>query len=369
MPMMQNLRVLLLILALAASAHAADPVARDILLPPTPVNPRNSEGAFVTLKDGRILLIYTRFTGGRADHAAAELCSRVSADGGRTWSEKDELVVPRGDAGMNVMSVSLLRLKAGRIALLYLVKNSNDDCRPHIRFSDDEARTWTAAEPLIDDPGYYVVNNDRLVQLSTGRLVAPAAKHDRKTDKPGFYRGVSMCFLSDDDGLTWRLSESKLQAPADSRSGLQEPLVVELTDERLMMLCRTDLGSQFRSYSGDAGHTWTPAEPTGIASPLSPATLKRIPRTGHLLMIWNDHRNVDATLKGKRTPLSAAISRDDGKTWGPGRTLESDPKGWYCYTALHFTTVDRVLLAHCTGQVQLATTQVTSFPIDWLYRD
>src|SRR5688500_4899862 len=96
---------LLVVLLSAMHVFAAGPVSRNVLLPPTQGNPRNSEGAFVTLKDGRILLVYTRFTGGRADHAAAELASRVSADNGRTWSDKDEVVVPRGDAGMNVMSV------------------------------------------------------------------------------------------------------------------------------------------------------------------------------------------------------------------------------------------------------------------------
>ena len=47
-----------------------------------------------------------------------------------------------------------------------------------------------------------------------------------------------------------------------------------------MMLSRTDLGSQYRSYSADGGETWTPAEPTGIKSPLSPASIERIPSTG-----------------------------------------------------------------------------------------
>src|SRR6187399_2326094 len=95
-------------------ASAADPdgVTRLGLLPPGPGNPRNSEGAFVTLKDGRILFVYTHFTGGRLDHAAAHLVSRVSTDGGLTWSDKDELVLPN-EGTLNVMSVTMLRLADG----------------------------------------------------------------------------------------------------------------------------------------------------------------------------------------------------------------------------------------------------------------
>ncbi len=46
--------------------------------------------------------------------------------------------------------------------------------------------------------------------------------------------------------------------------------MVELKDKRLMMLARTDQGSQFRSYSDDGGDTWSDAVATDIVSPLSP---------------------------------------------------------------------------------------------------
>ena len=61
-------------------------------LPPRPGNPRNSEGAFLRLKDGRILFVYTHFTGGGGDHSAAHLAGaffrrrRQDLDGPRTRS-------------------------------------------------------------------------------------------------------------------------------------------------------------------------------------------------------------------------------------------------------------------------------------------
>ena len=72
-------------------------------LNPSPENPRNSEGDFITLKDGRILFIYTHFTEGSGDHAGAYLASRVSSDRGESWSQDDVTVVPN-EGGMNVMS-------------------------------------------------------------------------------------------------------------------------------------------------------------------------------------------------------------------------------------------------------------------------
>lgn len=123
--------------------------------------------------------------------------------------------------------------------------------------------------------------------------------------------------------------------------------------------------------SKDGGDTWKPLAPSDILSPCSPASLERIPKTGDLLMVWNNHRSIPASLKGKRTPLSVAISRDDGRTWEKTRPLEDHAEGWYCYTAIEFTG-DHVLLGHCAGLTSLinglAHTQITRFGLGWLYR-
>ena len=65
-------------------------------------NPRNSEGAFVELKDGRILFAYTRYKGASwADAATADIVGRISTDGGRTWERMTmvELITPTNSAG------------------------------------------------------------------------------------------------------------------------------------------------------------------------------------------------------------------------------------------------------------------------------
>ncbi|HEX8916261.1 MAG TPA: sialidase family protein [Humisphaera sp.] len=366
-------QILLALLPLAA--HAADlppGVTQPLALDPGPGNPRNSEGDFVRLKSGRVLFVYTHFTSGTADHAAAVLASRFSDDGGKTWSATDEVVVKQLGK-QNVMSVSLLRLVDGRIAMFYLVKNSSADCRPFVQFSADEAKTWTEPKPCMPDPVYLVLNNNRVVQLTKGkpgRIVLPVARHDFTKKDP--YRAVALCYYSDDGGATFTKGTGELEAPPEGRSGLQEPLVVELKDGSLTMLCRTDRGSQFRSTSADGGVTWTPAEPTDIKSPLSPASVARIPKTGDLLMVWNDHSAINPKLKGKRTPLTVAVSKDEGKTWTNRKTLYAEPTGWYCYTAIAFVD-DRVLLGHVCGTYTggatgLARSAVTAFDVDWLYK-
>jgi sialidase-1 len=345
---------------------------------PTALYPRNTEGAFLALRDGRILFAYSRFTGGGQDNDAAEIAARITADDGQTWSP-DFLLLPRGDA-MNVMSVSLLRCQDGRIALFYVRKNSPSDSRPYVTYSSDEARTWSQARPCISRPGYYVLNNDRVIRLASGRLVMPVALHSAPSG--GFTeRGRAMAYLSDDDGRQWHRSRNELQGPANSRAGLQEPGVVELRGGTLLMWMRTLMGVQYVSTSHDGGDSWSPARPSGIVSPLSPASIKRIPSTGDLLLVWNDHSRVDASLRavedrnhvsgGRRTPLTAAISRDEGKSWILRHDIEDDRDGWYCYTAIYFQH-GRVLLGFASGGhglPLLSKLDLVSFPLADLYQD
>src|SRR5690606_284512 len=148
-------------------------------LNPSENNPRNSEGDFVTLKDGTVMFVYSKYVGeSSSDHAPASLAARYSTDGGVTWTSEDQIIVPK-EGGMNVMSVTLLRLQDGDIALFYLRKNSTEDCIPMLRIAKDEAKTWSEAIPCITDKeGYFVLNNARVIQLQDGRLMMAVALHN-----------------------------------------------------------------------------------------------------------------------------------------------------------------------------------------------
>ena len=101
--------------------------------------------------------------------------------------------------------------------------------------------------------------------------------------------------------------------------------------------------------------------------PALASLIKRLPSTGDLLLVWNDHAQIPANLRDRRVPLSTAISKDDGKTWQHVKALEGNPLGWYCYIALH--PVDNaVLLGYC-AMSGLAHSRITRVPVAWLYTD
>ncbi len=362
----------------AVLSFAADSVRADDSLPgeitlnvePTKELPRNSEGAFATLASGRVIFCYTQFYGGAADESPARIVRIHSDDQGRTWSAPVTVVENVG--GNNVMSVSLLRLASGKLAMFYLLKNSWIDCRPHLRISADEGETWSEAKRILDAPGYFVMNNDRVIQTAKGRLMAPLAFHrsrgsDPHSSKSFDARAIDLWIYSDDEGSTWTESASWWAIPVRSGSGLQEPGVVELEDGSLFSWCRTDQGAQYGFRSTDGGKTWSAPEPTEMKSPNGPASIKRLPDSGDLLAVYNDHSGLFPFPAGKRNPFVAAVSTDGGKTWPRRKLVESDPDGLYHYTAIHFVG-DAVLLGYCAGDSKVGALnrlRIRRIPLEW----
>ncbi|MDB6137587.1 MAG: exo-alpha-sialidase [Verrucomicrobiaceae bacterium] len=340
-------------------------------LEPTKEHPRNSEGSFATLASGRIIFCYSEFYGGAADESPARIVRIHSDDEGRTWSPP--VVIIENTGGNNVMSVSLLTLASGRLAMFYCVKNSWLDCRPHMQVSSDDGATWTQPRLILDAPGYFVMNNDRVIQTSKGRLVIPLAFHrsrgsDPKSSKSWDARAIAMWIYSDDEGSTWQESASWWAMPVRSASGLQEPGVVELADGSLFSWCRTDQGAQYGFNSTDAGRTFTPPTPTQMISPNGPASIKRLPGGGDLLAIYNDHSGMFPFPARKRNPYVAAISSDGGKTFPVRKLIESDPDGIFHYTAIHFIR-NAMLLGYCAGDSKVGALnrlRIRRIGLDWL---
>ncbi len=353
------------------SAISQDQSLREIVLqiPPGDNNPRNSEGDFITLKDGRILFVYSYFYGNIGhDFGTARLVGRYSSDKGKTWTKEDITIIPN-EGSVNIMSVTLLRLKNGNIALFYCCKNSDADCIPMMRISKDEAKTWS--DPVIcitDKKGYFVLNNDRVIQLKNGRLLLPVALHKDPEKNVWNDRGKIFVYYSDDNGFTWSCSK-EVANPVGIIS--QEPGVIELKDGTIMMFIRASGGFQQLSYSKDEGETWSSMTASNICSPRSPASIARIPATKDLLMAWNNNDGSNARTKEQRTPLTIAISKDEGKTWENITNIETDPDGCYCYTAIHFTKKD-VLLSYSAGsqskRTHLAITNVSLLHQKDLYK-
>ena len=300
--------------------------------------PRNGEGAFARLRDGRILYAFSEYygtSGGDADPARiAAVCSH---DEGETWGERRILLEP--DPGdRNIGSVSFLRMENGDLGMFFLRK-TGEDCRLNLVRSADEGETWSTALPCFG-PGYYVTNNDRVVKLESGRILIPANRHP----VPSCSRSVQGFFASDDDGHSWFKLNPELSHPfPESSTGLQEGGIYQFPDGRIWNYARTRSGSQFMSYSRDDGLSWTAPRGSEIfTGPDSPMLVKDAgPFT---LAVFNPkpryfgRKDLETAENDKdlwaRTPLVCLVSLDRGATFPEGFLLEGDPENAYCYPAL-----------------------------------
>lgn len=353
----------------AVPGPAAGAVIESFIARATPEHPRHTEGDLLVLRDGTLLAAWTEFADGARDDAPARIVAARSADGGRTWGER--AVIQENTGRANVMSVSLLRSRTGDVLFFYLRKNSSTDLKAYVRRSTDDAATWGPPVRVTPEEGYHVMNNARVIQLRSGRLLAPVATTQRVGTKQDDFRTV--VHLSDDDGRTWRRGRTWLTAP---KRGAMEPGLIELRDGRVMQIIRTQTGFIWRSFSSDGGETWTDASPWNIEAPEAPSTLAAVPETGDWLLVWNPHvawANPERTVLGAnhggpRTPLAAKLSRDEGETWSAPRNLEADPACTYAYTSVTFHE-GRALLTyyHFPQGGKRLSLKFRSVPIGWFH--
>ena len=107
-------------------------------------NPRNSEGAFFTLKNGDILFAYSKFKGkSNADFASADICLLRSKDNGRSFGEEKTIMTCESEKAVNIMSLSFLEMKNGDVGLFYLVRQTYTHMRMYLRRSADGGENWS----------------------------------------------------------------------------------------------------------------------------------------------------------------------------------------------------------------------------------
>jgi sialidase-1 len=368
-PALAALLIVLLLVTLGITPAASTPeIIESFIATASPSNPRQSEGDVLPLRDGTLLAAWSDFYGGAEDNAAARVSAAKSKDGGRTWGQRFTLQENTGKA--NVMSVSLLRSRTGDVLFFYLQKNSLTDLKLFVRRSTDDTKTWGDPVLITPEDGYHVMNNARVIQLESGRLLAPVSSTKQVWTRNDDFR--TCVYFSDDDALTWKRGQTMLTAP---KRGAMEPGLIELRDGRVLQIIRTQTGYIWHAYSSDGGDTWTDARPWSIEAPEAPSTLVRVPNSGDWLLVWNpnvawgnpEKTVVGANHGGPRTPLVATLSSDEGRTWSKPKSIESDPSVTYAYTSA--TLHDgRVLLSyyHFPNRGKQLSLKFKSLPLEWL---
>ena len=238
-------------------------------------------------RSGRIYVIWNQNhgLGGRIFFHTGTMSGRYSDDGGATWSEPQDIPMPRSP------------------------------------FDDPEAKIppqWIVWQiPMRDLKGGYIVGYSHWFHKSAARYPESrtCAEQDAVVE---FMRFVNI----DDDpkpqDLTVRYSawgENALRVPQRKDPLLsiaQEPSLVRLPDERLFCVMRTDSGYIWYSLSDDDGETWCNPRPLlrkdhgrPILQPVSCCPIYRLADGRYLLLHHNNPGKVG--------------SADPRATWDPRR--------------------------------------------------
>ena len=352
-----------------------------MLRPASELNPKNSEGSAIVLKDGSILLLWTEFldvdlmpekdrppfsplrhslrTEPNNDDGYARISGMISKDGGKTWLAPRVYVDDR-DARVNTMSPALARLPDGRLMVAYSWrsggnhKDNDGPCARRVRFSSDEGTTWTEPVRVTPDDGtYHTGCHDRAWVLPSGRILVQCHMNTRVSGGPYIDHKFVYIAFSDDAGKTWKHSNRLTESAG---RGLNEACVAPRADGSLTMVLRSSRGNSYVCESRDSGLSWSEPSPSGIVTPDAPTYLTRIPGSDHLLMIWNCNFNIGSSKALRlpaskdqparvtnvashaisRCPLLCAVSRDGGRTWGLPKVLENDLNFEWAYPGVLF---------------------------------
>ena len=307
-------------------------------------DPQFRSSALVALDDGRVL----QTSGGKFTS---------SEDGGITWSEPFQRHDKNGDL---VSPNQLVDLAGGAIGAISATRDPDApqfsaEARRSVyyqfRRSDDGGETWS--EPFdMRPPGITMhAYQDTVIRTSSGRLVLPlymsigqGTWHQEGEPFVGGYMNgnfvstdahfldphftASYVVYSDDEGRTWetnRDGELFIIMSQDKRrqEWTNEPSVVEVSPSKLLMIMRTRVGRLFQSWSEDDGTSWSRPEATQLAGTNAPGQIRKLPGTGHLLVVWTQQSEREIRQGFIRTRLSSAVSRNGGGVWEKFQNVES----------------------------------------------
>lgn len=315
----------------------------------------------VQLADGTFLVAYF---GGRRE-GAGDMAIWLSRGDGATWAPPRRLMAEDGLAHWN----PVLFVDGDAVHLFYKVGPTVHDWIARWSISLDGGLTWSEPVPLVagDKSPRGPVKN-KLIRLSSGEWLAPGSVETSEV-------WDAFADLSADKGKTWARHDVPFEhrrpsagQGADVWSGLAAEALWETNPETVFkwdgviqptaweddagvhMLMRSTRGSVYRTDSTDLGRSWSAAYATSLPNNNSGIDLVRT-AGGTLALVYNP---VSGNW-GRRTPISLALSPDDGETWETVLDFETE-EGEFSYPAiieaggaLHVTyTWNRRAIAHAT---------------------
>ncbi|NKB66228.1 MAG: hypothetical protein GKR89_04135 [Candidatus Latescibacteria bacterium] len=213
-------------------------------------------------------------------------------------------------------------------------------------WSDNYGLTWRVDNTLLVGDSMQACAPP--VRLSDGTLLIPAYGSTGRSSVSS-----AVLYRSEDGGASWSQGTNMARGRANTRD-YHEPVVMELAPGYLLGLHRIaprdggQRGLFWRNESEDNGLSWSRPKPTDILSGACPRLLTL--RDGRLLLTY-----------GRRFEpfgLYAALSEDQGKSWGQSWLLRPAANGDQGYSS-SVELEDGYVFTACYGQNGRGITGIT----------
>ncbi|WP_446035273.1 exo-alpha-sialidase [Streptomyces olivaceus] len=283
---------------------------------------RTADGTLLAFAEGRVLDC--------GDAGDIDIVLKRSTDGGRTWGPLQ--VVDDGGGDTHGNPAPVVDRATGRVLLLETYNAGRTDAAncavpcartPHLQYSDDDGRTWSAPRdlgPEIRPPGWnswYATGPVHGVQLTggahPGRLVVGV--NAESWDGGRLTANHAALVVSDDGGAHWKVGATDTWPVAADGTFRQKPselTLAERADGALLVSGReeqgTDLGHRTQALSRDGGDSFT-APFRALPDLYAPQVQGAVLRLGDRLLL-----SAPADPDRRRT-MTVRSSYDGGATW------------------------------------------------------
>lgn len=351
----------------------------DIYKPLVICDAPTNESTVIRINTGHLKIFYVNNPGD------ADKIMSVTSENGIEWNKpKKELDLP----GKAYYANQVIQDMEGSFHCVFHIRGEGKNGYNgrhynlwHTRKINEETG-WETPKEIFNG---YVGSIRSLFQLYSGRLLMSYGKavpeRVKKSQSNTVYYGWNevMVLYSDDNGDKWQAAKNTLNIEIDpdktTRYGAVEPVIVQMKNDGLWMLIRTNKGMLYESFSYDSGESWSDPEPSRFISSDSPAHFLRL-QDGRLLIFFSMNQRYDdpnSYAFGGREVLHAAISEDDGNSWKGFREVlkAEDEKGEIrsdrgtAYPSATETCDGKILLVSGQG----VSKSIVMFDPDWLLED
>jgi len=262
-----------------------------------PIFPSSHAANLLELKNGDLLCAW--FSGSWEGESDVAIVLARLRKGSSQWSKPMVIDHHTGESYQNPV---LFESADGTIWIFHTTQGAGQgesNAKVLVTRSTDGGERWSAPAVLFDTPGAFT--RERLVVMPDGRWLLPLYISADNS---------SVMEISGDGGAHWKV------CTVPESKGYIQPDVVRVGNEYIAWFRSRAADFIYRSTSAD-GCAWTAPRKTELPNNNASIQLAQL-SNGHLVLAFNNKSKA-----GLRRPVSVALSKDRGASWGWVRDLET----------------------------------------------